>query len=104
MSFLVAFLAALRVSLARRGFQEFRALIRREREARQGRPLSPGEKLEHRGAVFILVGCISFMGFFIAWGANADRSIRAILVLAAMVFVLVGLGHYAGSGVAPGRR
>ncbi len=104
MPFLIALLVALRVSLARGGFQEFGTILRREREARTGRPLSTEEQLEHRGAAFMLIGFICFLGYFIAWGANAARSVRAVLVLGAVVLVLVGLGHYAASGVSHGRR
>ena len=104
MPFLMALLVALRVSLARSGFQEFGTILRREREARTGRPLSAEEHLEHRGAAFVLIGFICFLGYFIAWGANAARSVRAVLVLGTIVLVLVGLGHYAASGISQGRR
>lgn len=104
MGFIVAFLAAVRVSLARGGFNEFATTIRREREARRGRVLSAEERLEQRGIVFILLGAVSFVGFFVAWGANADRSVRAMFVLAAIALVLVGLGHYAASGLGDGDR
>ena len=100
MGFVVAFLAALRVSLARGGFSEFVTTIRRERAARRGRAVSAEERLEHRGMVFILLGSISFVAFFVAWGANASRSVRAVLVVSAIALVLAGLGLYAASGLA----
>jgi len=53
---------------------------------------------------FVLLGIVSFVGFFVAWGMNAERTVRAGLVLAAIVLVLVGLGHYAASGVVHGRK
>jgi hypothetical protein len=104
MGFVVAFLVALRVSLARRGFSEFTTTIRREREARRGRALSAEERLEHRGMVFILLGLLSFVGFFVAWGASANRSVRAVFVLAAIGLTLVGLGYYVASGLAHSDR
>ena len=104
MPFLIALLVAIRISLARGGFREFATILRREREARAGRPLSAEERLEHRGMTFVLLGIVSFIGFFVAWGMNAERTVRAGLVLAAIVLVLVGLGHYAASGVLHGRE
>ena len=104
MPFLIALLAAMRVSLARGGFHEFGTILRRERETRAGRPLSAEERLEHRGMTFVLFGVVAFIGFFVAWGADADRSVRGVLVLAATVLVLVGLGHYVASGVVHGRK
>ena len=104
MPFLIALLVALRLSLASGGFREFGTILRREREARSGPPLSDEELLEHRGITFTLLGVISFVGFFVAWGMNAERTVRAVLVLAAIVLVLVGLGHYAASGVVHGRK
>ena len=104
MPFLIALLVAFRVSLASGGFREFGTILRREREARSGRRLSAEERLEHRGITFTLFGIVSFIGFFVAWGMDAQRSVRAVLVLAAIILVLVGLGHYAASGVVHGRK
>jgi len=104
MPFVIALLVAFRVSLASGGFREFGTILRRERDARSGHPLSAEERLEHRGIIFTLLGIVSFIGFFVAWGMDAERSVRAVLVLTAIVLVLVGLGHYVASGVVHGRN
>ena len=104
MQFLIAFLVALRVSLARRGLREFGTVLRREREARKGLPLSAEEQLEHRGMAFVLVGFTCFLGFLITDGMHAARWVQASLVVAAITLVLVGWGHYVASGLSQGRK
>jgi hypothetical protein len=104
MPFLIALLVALRVSLARRGFSEFRTVLRREREARKGQPLSAEERLEHRGMAFSLLGFICFLGFLITDGMHAARWVRATLMVSAIMLVLAGWGHYVASGLSEGRK
>ena len=91
-------LTVLRAALAGRGLGELAQVLRRAREARKGTPLSAEERLEHRGAVFILVGFIAFLGYLVAPVLKAEEWVLATLVGTAIVAVVVGLGHYAASG------
>jgi hypothetical protein len=100
---MIQVLVALRAALAGQGFGEFAKILRRGREARKGRPLSAEERLEHRGVAFILTGFIAFMGYLVAPVLNAERWLVATFLMAAIVLVLVGLGHYVASGAAHGR-
>ncbi len=100
---MIQVLIALRAALAGAGFRELAKVLRRGREARKGRPLGAQERLEHRGIAFILTGFVAFLGFLIAPVVHAERWVVATLMVAAIMLVLVGLGHYIASGVAHGR-
>jgi len=98
MSFLAALIFALRVAIAGGGFREFAAIVRREREARRGRPLTHPEQLEHRGAAFLLLALVSYVGLFVAIGLSARPPVPGLLIVAAVGFsvVAVALGVVAG--------
>ena len=101
---MMALLIALRVALAGEGFREFGKILRREREMRRGRAPSAEERLEHRGIAFVLVGFIVFLGYLISMALEGQRAMQALLLIGAIALIVVGLGHYAASGLAQGRR
>jgi len=98
MSFVAALIIALRVSMAGEGFRGFAAIVRREREARHGRPLTHAEQLEHRGAAFLLLAFACYVGLFVAMGLSARPPVPGLLVLAAVALTVVAVAFWVLAG------
>ena len=90
----------LRAGLAALGAASFARILRREREAtREGKPLTPAERLERNGLAFLTIGFIAFLGFVVVFVGYAGGWVSATLLVAAIALVLIGFGHMIASGL-----
>jgi hypothetical protein len=98
----VGILVALRAALVATGFAKLLQVLRREREAAAGRPLSNSERLDHRGVAAILLAFELLMGYFVAPELHAAKWLVASLLYTAILAMVAGLGLSATAGVTGG--
>jgi hypothetical protein len=100
----VRILAALRVALVATGFAKLLQVLRREREAAAGKPLSNSERLDHHGVAATLLGFALLMGYFVVPELGAAKWLAATLLYTAILAMVAGVGLSAASGVTEGSR